>query len=164
MWLWVLATEPGQRHQFEILTGRIETTNRSGGEAFAVERDLDRAKQKVQADLRRSGRDEQNTELTILIGRRRWFARGSGLLSTVGQQEKIRWTLLTLSCQAKARRFKKPSSESEGLMSKLQQPIRDWAISRVETAKANLTFRSYSGGHAGMPSPIELINMCQPKQ
>lgn len=58
--------EPGQRHQFEILTGRIETTQRSGGEAFAVVRDLDRAKQKVQAVLRRSGRDAKNTELTIL--------------------------------------------------------------------------------------------------
>jgi hypothetical protein len=31
---------PGQRHQFEILTGRIEASQR-GGEAFAVVRDLD---------------------------------------------------------------------------------------------------------------------------
>jgi hypothetical protein len=58
-------TKAGQRHQFEILTGRIETTHR-GGETFAVVRDLDRAKQKVQAVLRRCGRDAKKTELTIL--------------------------------------------------------------------------------------------------
>ena len=33
-------TQAGQRHQFEILTGRVETSQR-GGEAFAVVRDLD---------------------------------------------------------------------------------------------------------------------------
>jgi hypothetical protein len=32
-------TRAGQRHQFEILTGRVETSQR-GGEAFAVVRDL----------------------------------------------------------------------------------------------------------------------------
>jgi hypothetical protein len=34
-------TRPGQRHQFEILTGRVETAQ-PVGEAFAVVRDLDR--------------------------------------------------------------------------------------------------------------------------
>lgn len=58
-------TKSRERHQFEILTGRIETTQR-GGETFAVVRDLDRAKQKVQAVLRRCGRDAKKTELTIL--------------------------------------------------------------------------------------------------
>jgi hypothetical protein len=58
-------TQPGQRHQFEILTGRIETTHRTG-EAFAVVRHVDqRAKQKVQALLRRNGRG-RSTKLTIL--------------------------------------------------------------------------------------------------
>jgi hypothetical protein len=33
-------TGAGQRHQFEILTGRVEASQR-GGEAFAVVRDLD---------------------------------------------------------------------------------------------------------------------------
>ena len=33
-------TRAGQRHQFEILTGRVEASQR-GGEAFAVVRDLD---------------------------------------------------------------------------------------------------------------------------
>ena len=58
-------TKVGERHQFEILTGRIETTDRCG-ETFAVVRDLDRAKQKVHAVLRRCGRDAKKTELTIL--------------------------------------------------------------------------------------------------
>ena len=61
-------TRPGQRHQFEILTGRIEAsqlggltgrveTSQRGGEAFAVVRDLDPyAKRRVQAILRRCGR------------------------------------------------------------------------------------------------------------
>src|SRR5271166_2524709 len=56
---------PGQRHQFEILTGRVETSQR-GGEAFAVVRDLDPyAKRRVQAILRRCGRG-QDTDLRIL--------------------------------------------------------------------------------------------------
>jgi hypothetical protein len=58
-------TRPGQRHQFEILTGRIEASQ-FGGEAFAVVRDLDPyAKRRVQAILRRCGRG-QNTDLRIL--------------------------------------------------------------------------------------------------
>jgi hypothetical protein len=58
-------TRAGQRHQFEILTGRVETSQR-GGEAFAVERDLDLyAKRRVQAILRRCGRGE-DTDLRIL--------------------------------------------------------------------------------------------------
>jgi hypothetical protein len=47
-------TRAGQRHQFEILTGRVEASQR-GGEAFAVVRDLDPyAKRRVQAILRSS--------------------------------------------------------------------------------------------------------------
>src|ERR1700722_17518098 len=58
-------TRPGQRHQFEILTGRVETSER-GGEAFAVVRDLDPyAKRRVQAILRRCGRG-QATDVRIL--------------------------------------------------------------------------------------------------
>jgi hypothetical protein len=58
-------TRPGQRHQFEILTGRVETSE-LGGEAFAVVRDLDLyAKRRVQAILRRCGRG-QDTDLRIL--------------------------------------------------------------------------------------------------
>ena len=58
-------TRPGQRHQFEILTGRVEASQR-GGEAFAVVRDLDPyAKRRVQAILRRCGRG-QDTDLRIL--------------------------------------------------------------------------------------------------
>jgi hypothetical protein len=58
-------TRPGQRHQFEILTGRVETSER-GGEAFAVVRDLDPyAKRRVQAILRRCGRG-QDTDVRIL--------------------------------------------------------------------------------------------------
>jgi hypothetical protein len=58
-------TRAGQRHQFEILTGRVETSQH-GGEAFAVVRDLDPyAKSRVQAILRRCGRG-QDTDLTIL--------------------------------------------------------------------------------------------------
>jgi hypothetical protein len=58
-------TRPGQRHQFEILTGRVETSQRDG-EAFAVVRDLDPyAKRRVQAVLRRCGRG-QDTDLRIL--------------------------------------------------------------------------------------------------
>jgi hypothetical protein len=58
-------TQPGQRHQFEILTGLIETTHRTG-KAFAVVRDVDqRAKQKVQALLRRNGRG-RSTKSTVL--------------------------------------------------------------------------------------------------
>jgi hypothetical protein len=58
-------TRPGQRHQFEILTGRVEAPQR-GGEAFAVVRDLDPyAKRRVQAILRRCGRG-QDTDLRIL--------------------------------------------------------------------------------------------------
>ena len=58
-------TRPGQRHQFEILTGRIESSQ-LGGEAFAVVRDLDPyAKRRVQAILRRCGRG-QDTDLRIL--------------------------------------------------------------------------------------------------
>ena len=56
---------PGQRHQFEILTGRIEASQ-LGGEAFAVVRDLDPyTKRRVQAILRRRGRG-QDTDLRIL--------------------------------------------------------------------------------------------------
>ena len=48
-------TRADQRHQFEILTGRVEASQR-GGEAFAVVRDLDPyAKRRVQAILRRCG-------------------------------------------------------------------------------------------------------------
>jgi hypothetical protein len=58
-------TRAGQRHQFEILTGRIEASQR-GDEAFAVVRDLDPyAKRRVQAILRRCGRG-QYTDLRIL--------------------------------------------------------------------------------------------------
>jgi hypothetical protein len=58
-------TRPGQRHQFEILTGRIEASQ-LGGEAFAVVRDLDPyAKRRVQAILRCCGRG-QDTDLRIL--------------------------------------------------------------------------------------------------
>lgn len=58
-------TRAGQRHQFEILTGRVETSEQ-GGEAFAVVRDMDPyAKRRVQAILRRCGRG-QDTDLTIL--------------------------------------------------------------------------------------------------
>ena len=58
-------TRTGQRHQFEILTGRVETSER-GGEAFAVVRDLDPyAKRRVEAILRRCGRG-QDTDLRIL--------------------------------------------------------------------------------------------------
>jgi hypothetical protein len=58
-------TRPGQRHQFEILTGRVEASQR-GGEAFAVVRDLDPyAKRRVQAILRRCGRG-QDTDVRIL--------------------------------------------------------------------------------------------------
>jgi hypothetical protein len=52
-------TRPGQRHQFEILTGRVEASQ-LGGEAFAVVRDLD-----PYAKRRRCGRG-QNTDLRIL--------------------------------------------------------------------------------------------------
>jgi hypothetical protein len=58
-------TRTGQRHQFEILTGRVETSQR-GGEAFAVVRDLDPyAKRRVQAVLRPCGRG-QDMDLRIL--------------------------------------------------------------------------------------------------
>src|SRR6266446_8011113 len=58
-------TRPGQRHQFEILTGRVEASQ-LGGETFAVVRDLDPyAKRRVQAILRRCGRG-QGTDLRIL--------------------------------------------------------------------------------------------------
>ena len=58
-------TRPGQRHQFEILTGRVEASQ-LGGEAFAVVRDLDQyAKRRVQAILRRCGRGK-DTDLRIL--------------------------------------------------------------------------------------------------
>jgi hypothetical protein len=58
-------TQAGQRHQFEILTGRVETSQLLG-EAFAVVRDLDPyAKRRVQAILRRCGRG-QDTDLRIL--------------------------------------------------------------------------------------------------
>jgi hypothetical protein len=58
-------TRPGQRHQFETLTGRVETSE-LGGEAFGVVRDLDPyAKRRVQAILRRCGRG-QDTDLRIL--------------------------------------------------------------------------------------------------
>jgi hypothetical protein len=58
-------TRAGQRHQLEILTGRVEASQR-GGEAFAVVRDLDPyAKKRVQAILRRCGRG-QDTDLRIL--------------------------------------------------------------------------------------------------
>jgi hypothetical protein len=58
-------TRPGQWHQFEILTGRVEASQR-GGEAFAVVRDLDPyAKRRVQAILRRCGRG-QDTDVRIL--------------------------------------------------------------------------------------------------
>jgi hypothetical protein len=54
-----------QRHQFEILTGRVEASQ-LGGEAFAAVRDLDPyAKRRVQAILRRCGRG-QDTDLRIL--------------------------------------------------------------------------------------------------
>ena len=54
-----------QRQHFEILTGRVER-KRERGQAFAVVRDLDqRAKQKVQAFLRRCGRGP-NTKVTVL--------------------------------------------------------------------------------------------------
>ena len=49
-------TRAGQKHQFEILTGRVETSQRNR-EAFAVVRDLDPyAKRHVQAILRRCSR------------------------------------------------------------------------------------------------------------
>jgi hypothetical protein len=58
-------TRPGQRHKFEILTGRVEAAQ-LGGEAFAVVRDLDpHAKSRVQAILRRCGRG-QGADLRIL--------------------------------------------------------------------------------------------------
>jgi hypothetical protein len=58
-------TRPGQRHQFEILTGRVEASQR-GGEAFALVRDMDPyAKRRVQAIFRRCGRG-QDTDLRIL--------------------------------------------------------------------------------------------------
>jgi hypothetical protein len=58
-------TRAGQRHQFEILTGRVEASQR-GGVAFAVVRDLDPyTKRRVQAILRRCGRG-QDTDLRIL--------------------------------------------------------------------------------------------------
>lgn len=58
-------TEPIGRQHFEILTGRIER-ERGAGTAFAIVRDLDhRAKQTVQAVLRRAGR-AANTALTAL--------------------------------------------------------------------------------------------------
>jgi hypothetical protein len=58
-------TRTGQWHQFEILTGRVESSQR-GGEAFAVVRDMDPyAKRRVQAILRRCGRG-QDTDLRIL--------------------------------------------------------------------------------------------------
>jgi hypothetical protein len=67
-------TRTGQRQQFEILTGRIERAER-GGKAFAVVRDLDkRAKQRVQAILRRCGRGP-NTDLTILSDGEEGFAK-----------------------------------------------------------------------------------------
>jgi hypothetical protein len=44
-------TRPGQRHQFEILTGRVEASQ-LGSEAFAVVRDP-YAKRRMQAILRR---------------------------------------------------------------------------------------------------------------
>jgi hypothetical protein len=55
----------GERRQFEILTGRIER-QRGRGEVFAIVRDLDRrAKQKVQAVLRRCGPGPK-TDMTVL--------------------------------------------------------------------------------------------------
>jgi hypothetical protein len=55
----------GQRRQFEILTGRVER-QRGRGEVFGIVRDLDRkAKQKVQAVLRRCGRGPK-TDVTVL--------------------------------------------------------------------------------------------------
>jgi hypothetical protein len=57
-------TRPGQRHQFEILTRRVEASQL--GEAFAVVRDLDPySKRRVQAIFRRCGRG-QDTDLRIL--------------------------------------------------------------------------------------------------
>jgi hypothetical protein len=57
--------EPRGRTHFEILTGRIER-ERGVGAAFAIVRDLDgRAKQKVQAVLRRAGRTSDTT-ITVL--------------------------------------------------------------------------------------------------
>lgn len=53
------------RQHFEILTGRIER-EQGQGKAFAIVRDLDkRAKQKVQAVLRRAGRTSE-TAVTVL--------------------------------------------------------------------------------------------------
>jgi quercetin dioxygenase-like cupin family protein len=57
--------KPQGRTHFEILTGRIER-ERGVGAAFAIVRDLDgRAKQKVQAVLRRAGRTSDTT-ITVL--------------------------------------------------------------------------------------------------
>jgi hypothetical protein len=68
-------TRPGQRRQFEILTGRVETSS-LGGEAFAVVRDLDPyAKRRVQAILRRCGRG-QDTDVRAAYGED--GLRGSG--------------------------------------------------------------------------------------
>jgi hypothetical protein len=56
---------PQSRTHFEILTGRVER-ERGVGAAFAIVRDLDgRAKQKVQAVLRRAGRTPDTT-ITLL--------------------------------------------------------------------------------------------------
>jgi hypothetical protein len=67
-------TRPGQRHQFEILTGRVEASQ-LGGEALAVVRDLDPyAKMRVQAILRRCGRG-QDTDFEDPVGWRRRIAR-----------------------------------------------------------------------------------------
>jgi hypothetical protein len=67
-------TGPGQRHQFEILARRVETSQRSG-EAFAVVRDLDPyAKRQVQGILRHCGSRGQDTDLMILSdGVGTWF-------------------------------------------------------------------------------------------
>jgi hypothetical protein len=67
-------TRPGQRHQFEILTGRVEASQR-GGEAFALVRDLIRM-QSGGCNHSPALRSWTRYGFEDSVGWRRWIVRG----------------------------------------------------------------------------------------
>jgi hypothetical protein len=68
-------TRAGQRHQFEILTGRVEASQR-GGEAFAVVRDLDPYAKRRGASHSPALRSRTRHRFEDPVGWRRWIAGG----------------------------------------------------------------------------------------
>ena len=144
----------GQRRQFEILTGRIER-QRGRGEVFGIVRDLDRkAKQKVQAVLRRCGRGPK-TEMTVLSdgeeglrGVVGWFGKCQHRLDWFHisrRLERIRKDLLYLPATTEdfSRRLASHSKNLDSVKWTLWNHGIEWADGSMKMFRAGLALHAW---------------------